>query len=62
MISVCRGNKGDALITFLKVDSVAVACCKCDGLDIGDGYILRVAKADFSYKQPALPAACQAER
>ena len=40
---------------------------QCDGLDIGDGHVLTVSKADFSHRQQQskrdyfLPHACQSD-
>lgn len=39
--------KGDALITFYKAELVTSACVQFNGLDIGDGYVISVVKADF---------------
>ncbi len=39
--------KGDALITFHRPEVAAATCIKFNGLDIGDGCIIKVERADF---------------
>jgi hypothetical protein len=41
-------KKGDALVTFHRSDHAATACLHFDGLDIGDGYRIKVSKASFT--------------
>lgn len=41
-------KKGDALVTFHRSDQAATACLQFDGLDIGDGYRIKVSKAKFT--------------
>jgi hypothetical protein len=41
-------GKGDALITFAKPDAVVAAIIQFNNLNIGDGYVLKVSKANFS--------------
>jgi len=45
------GNKkGDALVTFAGPEFVSVCCVKLHNMDIGDGYIISVVRADFNEK------------
>jgi HIV Tat-specific factor 1 len=43
--------KGDALITYYRPDSVALAFTLLDGVEIRPGYPIKISKADFSKKQ-----------
>eukprot|EP01041_Mallomonas_annulata_P008436 gene8436-17395_t len=43
-------KKGDALVTFTKSECVTSACQQFNGRDIGEGCVLTVTPADFSYK------------
>lgn len=47
-------QKGDALVTFSRPEAATLACLKLNKLDIGDGCVLSVTKAEFSLK-PAAP-------
>lgn len=44
-------KKGDGLVTFVNPESVISSCAKLNGLDIGDGAVISVTKADFSNKE-----------
>lgn len=38
---------GDALVTYMKHESVLAACIQLNNLNIGDGHIMQVTKAEF---------------
>ena len=41
-------KKGDALVSFTAPEAVPVCCVKLNNMNIGDGYVISVVRADFS--------------
>eukprot|EP01031_Cornospumella_fuschlensis_P025112 gene25114-30329_t len=46
-------KKGDALVTYVKPEAAYLASLKVNNLDIGEGYIIKVAKATFQKDKEA---------
>ena len=57
ILSMCRG---EALVTFVRStertaqEAVLLACQKYNSLDIGEGFVMQVSKADYSKSNKSL--------